>query len=124
MLFFHNFFDIWLHLLSNCHEFFKNWVCFFSVTPDFIFSYTMTLSATRCPNWILHWCSVTMDTEHRRKCAILEPTYHTFSKRWIGRDSTMEATDIGCPPRDSSNRHVEPCSHLFIQRLKARWNIT
>ena len=65
-----------------------------------------------------------MDTHYWAESTPLKPAGKDLTIGFIIGITTMETTDIGCPPCDACKSHVKTSSDLIAHRAEGSANIT
>src|SRR4029077_7263050 len=67
--------------------------------------------------------AVAVEPEERTERTELEPPDDQLAEIRIVRITTMEAPDVGRPPRDAGEPDVQACSDLLPQRVPGRGDV-
>ena len=67
--------------------------------------------------------AVAVQAHDRAERAVLEPAREHLAERFVVRVAAVEAADVGRPPRDARDAHVQARGELVAEALKARVDV-
>ena len=86
-----------------------------SIRPDLVGGAAATGGTARSAVLGLSWLSVAVESHDGAEGGPLEPTDEEFAEGGIGGVAAVEAADVGGPPRDTGEAHVEAGGELIAE---------
>lgn len=120
MCLFHQGSGVITHPLTNPDMLHQDRIRFLTVAPDLVVrSGSLSYLAGRI-NDLLYRLTAAMNPHDRSEGTELEPAYQKLPEFLILRHASMEASDVGRPPRNSTQSHVNTGTDLLAEVLIRR----
>ena len=117
MRLFHQGSGVITHPLTNPDMIHQDRIRLLAVAPDLVVRSGSLTYLTGCINDLLCRLTEAMDPHDRTEGTELEPAYQKLPEFLILRHAAVEAADVGCPPRNSAQSHMNTGTDLLAEVL-------